>query len=403
MASVFFTGHMIDRPGRASPRFPPSLVPQIAQRIASELDAVGISDGFASGVCGGDLLFLEATLARGARAHLILPCAVEEFRADCVDVIPGADWGARFDRIVQQATTLEILGDQYASDNATASECCSRIMMGLARRCAAEQGGQALVLALWDGRPGDAVGGTHSAVQFALQQGLPVRWMKDLAPGGSADTTELKPLAGGTSSAIRHAGATAEAPQSICAAVFADAVGFSKLREREVPAFSRHYLSCAMQALQTQTIVPLVKNTWGDGLYLVFDSVRDAGRFALDFRDRIVSTNWAQLGLEHVSSVRIAAHAGPMYRIYDPVLGQWSYTGAHVTRAARLEPSTEPGRVFVSVAFAALAAAEGVSEFSCRAVGRRQLAKNFGEIAVYELVSAGASADGELSAAGETD
>jgi class 3 adenylate cyclase len=385
MASVFFTGHMIDRPGRATPRFPPSRVPPITRRIESEIAAAQISDGFASGVCGGDLLFLEATLARGARAHLILPCAVEEFRQDCVDVLPGGDWGARFDRVLQRATTVEILGDQYASDNATASDCCSRIMIGLARRAAAERGEDALVLALWDGRPGDALGGTHSAVQFALQQGLPVRWMKDLAPGGGAETAELKPLASGTTSAIHHVGQGAEAPQSICAAVFADAVGFSKLRERQVPAFARHYLGCAMQALQTQSIVPLVKNTWGDGLYLVFESVRDAGLFALDFRERIVSSEWTQLGVEHAMSVRIAGHAGPLYRIYDPVLGQWSYTGAHVTRAARLEPSTEPGRVFVSVAFAALAAAEGVREFTCQPVGRRQLAKNFGEIAVFEL------------------
>jgi class 3 adenylate cyclase len=385
-SSVFFTGHMIDRPGRASPRFPPSLEKQIAQRISGELETAGASDGFASAACGGDILFLEAIIARGGRAHITLPCKVESFRKDCVDVIPGADWPARFDHLLAAASTVEILGEQYASDNAMASECCSRIMAGLAERCATAKGEEPLVVALWDGRPGDAVGGTHSAVQFCIQHGFKIRLMMDLSPGGAAETRDVAPLAADTSSAIRHSTAINEAPQQICAVVFADAVGFSKLQEREVPKFVRYYLSCAMQALQLRRIVPLVKNTWGDGLYLVFESVREAGLFAVDLRDRVLSTDWRELGLSCAPNVRIGAHAGPLYRIYDPVIGQWSYVGSHVTRAARLEPSTEPGKVFASLAFVALAAAERVTEFTSNPVGRRQLVKGAGELSVFELM-----------------
>ena len=389
MSAVFFTGHMVDRPGRAVARFPQSWVPRLAQRIATEVAACKVSEGFASAACGGDILFLEATIAGGGRAHVTLPCKADEFRKDCVDVIPGADWAARFDRLLEKAASVEILGNQYASDNAAASECCNRIMIGLAARAALARGEQALVLALWDGRPGDAMGGTESAVQFSLQQGFPVRWMQDLSPGGASETREVPPLAPGTSSAIRHETALREAPQEIRAVVFADAVGFSKLGERDVPAFVRHYLGCAMQAMQAQAIVPLVKNTWGDGLYLVFESVRDAGVFALAFRDLIVATDWQRLGISQSPSVRIGAHAGPLYRIYDAVLGQWSYVGSHVTRTARLEPSVDPGKVFASLAFVALAAAERVSEFSSSAVGRRQLIKDAGELAVFELHAAG--------------
>jgi class 3 adenylate cyclase len=390
MSAVFFTGHMIDRPGRMTPRFPQSLLPHMEQRIAAELELVNVTAAFASGACGGDILFLEAALARGAQVHVTLPCGVTDFRRDCVDVTPGTDWGVRFDRILKAAASVEILGEQYASDNAVASECCNRIMIGLAERCASDRGERPLVLALWDGRPGDAVGGTHSAVEFCRQHGLTVRWMQDLAPGGGAETRELPDLAAGTSSAVRHDPLRGESPQHICAVVFADAVGFSKLREREVPAFVGQYLGCVMQALHTHSIVPLVKNTWGDGLYMVFGSVRDAGVFALDFRNRIVSTQWSRLGLTAAPNVRIGVHAGPLYRIYDPVLGQWSYVGSHVTRAARLEPSTDPGKVFASLAFVALAAAEGVTEFMCRPAGRRQLVKGAGEMAVFELAGGGA-------------
>jgi len=376
---------MIDRPGRASPRFPSSLTKQIAHRIAGELEIAHATDGFASAACGGDIIFLEAIIARGGRAHVTLPCAVDAFRKDCVDIIPGSDWVARFDHLLESANSVEILGEQYASDNAMASECCSRVMAGLAERCARQKGEEPLVIALWDGRPGDAAGGTHSCVQFCIQNGFRVRLMTDLAPGAMAETRELSPATTGTSSAIKHTTTMGEAPQQICAVVFADAVGFSRLQEREVPAFVRRYLGCAMQALQTHEIVPLVKNTWGDGIYLVFESVREAGLFAVDFRDRIVATDWRQLGFTCALSVRIGVHAGPLYRIYDPLIGQWSYTGSHVTRAARMEPSTDAGKVFASLAFVALAAAERVTEFLCLHAGRRTLVKNAGELSVFEL------------------
>lgn len=381
--SVFFTGHMVDRPGRIPPRFPMARAVEIGRRIAGELEILQATDGFAAATCGGDILFLEAMLARGGRIHVTLPCAAEDFRRDCVDLIPGTDWGARFDRILQQASSLEVLSQQYASDNAMASECCSRVMLGLAARLAAKKAEEPMVLALWDGRPGDAFGGTQSIIEFCIQHAFKIRWMTDLVPDATAQTRDL--AAAINTSPIRHATRTEEAPQQICAAVFADAVGFSKLRERDVPLFSRHYLAMAMDALRAHTLVPLVKNTWGDGLYLVFDSVRDAGLFALGFRDRIIATDWRQLGLAAAMSVRIGVHAGPLYRIYDPVIGHWSYTGAHVTRAARLEPSTDPGKVFATLAFVALAAAERASEFSCRSAGRRELVKGAGEFELFEL------------------
>jgi class 3 adenylate cyclase len=385
-STVFFTGHMIDRSNRALQRFPVSLIPHIGQRIATELETLGASDGFSSGACGGDILFLEAMLARGGRIHIVLPCSVQAFRHDCVDVIPGADWGARFDKLMAAASSVDVLGEEYASDNAMASECCSRIIAGLARLRAAQDSEQAVLLALWDGRPGDAFGGTQSFVQFCVQQGYCVRWMTDLVSGENDKTRELTPLKAGSSSAVQRQTAGVEAPQQICAAVFADAVGFSKLTERQIPLFATHYLDCAMRALQSAKAVPLAKNTWGDGLYLVFDSMREAGLFALDFRDNVLNVPWLTLGFKEKMSVRIGIHAGPVFRIYDPMFGQWTYTGSHVTRAARLEPSTDPGKAFGSLAFAALAAAERAAEFACRAAGRRALVKGAGEMRVYELV-----------------
>jgi len=87
-------------------------------------------------------------------------------------------------------------------------------------------------------------------------------------------------------------------------------------------------------------------------------------------------------------NLRIALHAGPVYQCVDPVTEQPSYTGTHVSRAARIEPITPPGQVYASQAFAALAAAQGVKEFTCDYVGQTPLAKGYGTFATYHVRSA---------------
>ena len=225
-------------------------------------------------------------------------------------------------------------------------------------------------------------------MDFCLRQGLPVISLEDVLPTRPVPSHNRWPSKPGTTSAIQHANSLPEGPQQICSAVFADVVGFSRLKERQIPAFFDLYLLSATQSLQSHRIVPLVKNTWGDGLYLAFESPRDAGLFALDFAHRIATCDWKPMGLDFVPSVRMGIHAGPLYRFYDPLIAQWSYTGSHVTRAARLEPVSEPGKVIATQAFLALAAAEGVREFCGRPLGRRQLLKGAGEVILFELLTA---------------
>jgi class 3 adenylate cyclase len=65
------------------------------------------------------------------------------------------------------------------------------------------------------------------------------------------------------------------------------------------------------------------------------------------------------------------------------VTGQLNYFGAHVSRAARIEPITPPGQVYASGAFAALARADDVRDFRCDYVGRTPLAKAYGALPMY--------------------
>jgi class 3 adenylate cyclase len=92
-----------------------------------------------------------------------------------------------------------------------------------------------------------------------------------------------------------------------------------------------------------------------------------------------------ELGLPRQLSIRIGVHAGPVYVNFDPVVREISFTGAHVSRAARIEPITHEGEVFASEEFAALAAADQSKGFSCDLVGTTALAKSYGLFRVYSL------------------
>ena len=179
--------------------------------------------------------------------------------------------------------------------------------------------------------------------------------------------------------------ASSEFAPEIRALLFADAEGFSKLTDEEVPLFAQHFLGLAGRLAAESAHRPLTKNTWGDGLYFVFANVRDAGQFALDLRDVVRNTDWSKHGLPPLS-LRIGLHAGPVYSCCDPVTQHTTYIGANVSRAARIEPITPTGQVYASQTFAALAAAEGVKEFRCDYVGQTSMAKKYGTFPTYVVL-----------------
>jgi class 3 adenylate cyclase len=256
-------------------------------------------------------------------------------------------------------------------------------------------------LAVWDQRPGDGPGGTASAVEHWHKLGLDVQVIdvaQMLKRSGvrvrSAAEERPKEKKKNTVAASAHPsplrkgeGTPHSLPTRIMAMLFADAVNFSKLTEQQIPLFLKHFLGAIGRLISTSPHAPSIKNTWGDGLYFVFADVRDAGLFALELCELMVSTDWSRRGLPKAISLRIALHAGPVYACVDPVTEQPSYTGTHVSRAARIEPITPPGQVYSSQGFAALAAAQGVKEFTCDYVGQTPLAKGYGTFATYHVRS----------------
>ena len=378
---VVFAGHMVDRDDRTEPRFPPRLESMVKEAIRQRLTKLNAGIGYASGACGSDILFHEVMLEMKGESYVILPYEKERFIQDSVEIVRGSDWGKRLEKIIAQAIETQEVSRQRQSNN-VAYEFANLVLHGLASVRAEQLETKLVPVAVWDGKSGTGLGGTAGTVERWQRIGLNVEII-DLEEILRCECPGLSVSAASPTPASNPA--TSEFAPEIRALLFADAEGFSKLTDEEVPLFAQHFLGLAGRLSAESPHRPLTKNTWGDGLYFVFANVRDAGQFALDLRDVVRDTDWSKHGLP-VLSLRIGLHAGPVYSCCDPVTQHTTYIGANVSRAARIEPITPTGQVYASQTFAALAAAEGVREFRCDYVGQTPMAKKYGTFPTYVVL-----------------
>jgi class 3 adenylate cyclase len=299
-----------------------------------------------------------------------------------VDIVPGADWRGRCERVLEQAAQVTVCSDRPHAATHVAYEYSNLMLRGLGMIRAQQLDTRVIPIVVWDGKVGDGPGGTASMVRewtkrgFQVEQIDPAELLREqivirhAALGPAIETPETNPVEGFV--------------PSVKTLLFADAHGFSKLTESEVPLFVTHFLGMVGELTDSSDYAPIGKNTWGDGLYFVFANVRDAGLFALQLCDRIEKTDWSERGLGELK-LRVGLHAGPVYACLDPVTKRMNYVGAHVSRAARIEPVTPLGKVYASEPFAALAADEGVREFACDYVGQVAMAKSFGTFPTFAV------------------
>ena len=380
---VVFTGHMIDRPDRDTPRFPPHMEQEIKNAIGQRLEKVNAGFGYASMACGSDILFHEAMLERGGECHVVLPYEKHFFVEDSVNIAGNPEWAARCDSVMARAAQV--------MEASKRSQICGRVsymfanlmLHGLACVNAEQLETKLVPMAVWDGLPGDGPDGTAGTVDRWRSLGLQVEIIELRETASWRSPLAATRVAVSTGTVPEDSPTTPPAFASeIRALLFADAHGFSELTDEQVPLFVQHFLGMAGRLAFSSAHQPLMKNTWGDGLYFVFSNVHDAGQFALNLRDGVCCTDWRSKGLPSLN-LRIGLHAGPVYACTDPVTLRSNYIGAHVSRAARIEPITPTGQVYASQSFAALAAAEGVKDFRCDYVGQTPMAKKYGVFPTY--------------------
>jgi class 3 adenylate cyclase len=171
--------------------------------------------------------------------------------------------------------------------------------------------------------------------------------------------------------------------------LFGDIHGFSKLTDAQLPLFTAKIMGTLGEVARRHGKDIAFINTWGDGIFIVF---RDAGRAAccaLDMQDAINAIDLVGSGLPETLKLRLGGHLGPVYELDDPVTIRANYYGAHVSRAARIEPITPEGCVYVTETFAAVLALYNADDFSCDYVGITEMAKHYGNLRMFLLRRAG--------------
>ena len=174
---ILFSGHMIDAPGRAKPRFPPSLEPRCAHAIREKLRELGAASGdlgISSAACGGDILFGEAALERSVPLRIYLPFEEETFLEKSVE-FADSDWSARYRAMVSLAAVF-IARRELAPlpEGEDPYERTNLWMLAEARRIA---GDKLTFVCLWDGEAGDGPGGTKHMMSAVRESGGTVHWI----------------------------------------------------------------------------------------------------------------------------------------------------------------------------------------------------------------------------------
>jgi class 3 adenylate cyclase len=375
---LVFTGHMIDRPERPTPRFPAAAEPAVREAIRSRLAAMRPVAAYGSAACGADILCLELARELGAETHIVLPFPAAEFRHASVD-FTGGDWGERFERVVAVADSVTITSDHQARGSVATFEYANLILTGMGALRAQFLDTDLRALAVRSPSAPGLPGGAASLVALWQAQGLAVEHVHPPDALAALAPVRVPPPAGSAAliaPLVRH---------EIRALLFADAVGFSQLSEDQIPAFIGGFLE-AVAGLNRRTEHRFEHvETSGDGLYMVFADVGDACRYALELSALVRDFDRLACGLPPGFDLRIALHCGPVHCARDPITGGKLYTGPHTSRAARIEPVTPPGQVYASSAFAAVAAARAMRGTAMNYVGRIPLPKGHGTLGLYCL------------------
>jgi len=178
---LLFTGHMIDTEKREVPRFPNKAETiaaarrAIAEAVADEQKtAGGIAYGIAGCASGGDILFHQVCAEMGIPTRIFLAMPRDLYVQ--ASVAPaGPEWVESFNKLINSHPP-RVLGESkelpaWLQDKPDYN-IWQRNNLWTLHNAFADAGGENVTLiALWDGKAGDGLGGTADMVQKARDRG----------------------------------------------------------------------------------------------------------------------------------------------------------------------------------------------------------------------------------------
>lgn len=375
---VFFSGHLLDSEDRVEPRFPGQRVEEVKARFRQYLDSRNIRFAYSSAAAGGDLLFLETALELNAEVHVILPFGVAAFRDASVRPY-GESWLHRFDRVLEQAKSLTVLGEDVADLHTSAFDFANRM---LAARSSAQ--GKLLDmpvqgLALWNRRQGDGGGGTADSVHYWSRARLPVYVIHPLDASKDGDhEAQFSPPE--RAFPVIHSANPDGVTTVLGHICYLSIDGYGNLREREYPAFFR-MMGAVAELLVEQNWYP-ARYGFGNQYVFVWESLRDAAVASVAMMELLERERDAQgCKLEF----RMLMNSAPLQLMVNPLLNQYTHEGVSIARLGRISSRLSPGSVFATEYFADLLALERVREVSAVYRGNTGMSEQDGRQRVYQL------------------
>jgi hypothetical protein len=181
---LLFSGHMIDDDERKEPRFPSGMEDVATAAIVAAVDElpVGPDDlGITEGACGGDLLFAEALLARGASLELRLPFReplfIEKSVAYPKNTPPPDRWLERFRAVRNHERVIVRPMPDERKPLPQAKSPYEQCNLWMLRDALAFRADRVRFLCLWDGEEADKRGGTAHMMESIRQAGGKAIWL----------------------------------------------------------------------------------------------------------------------------------------------------------------------------------------------------------------------------------
>lgn len=357
---LHYTGHM-PKPGQDDP----AIEGLIAATLDATIAARHVGMAFGGLAAGLDILAAEALLRAGVTPTVVLPCDAEAYEAD--SVLPaGERWVPRFRAALEKVRVIQLDERPFPGDDLHLAMAARRAM-GLARLHARHRDGEAIQVAAWDQVPSLGAAGTGADVSAWTGAGgnsIFLGW-----PWPRNGTTAAHP----------------EPQRTPMAVLFGDLPRFSQLDDLGFAKFYEGAWTAVGAALDRYPST--YRNAWGDAVQITFNEVTIAAACAFDMRAALE-------GQEPPIHPRLALDFGPMLPVYDAVQRAHKTSGRAMTRAARIEPVTPPGRIFATEAFACeVALLPPGAGLACDYAGRIPTAKSFGSLPLYALRRAGFEED----------
>lgn len=149
MSTVLLAGRRPDPEDADAARFPIGNALVVRERIRALVSERQPARIVCSAACGADLLALDIAGDLGIERHVVLPFAVQAFRASSVADRPG-EWGVLFDRIIRE---VEASGSLTVLDEAAGSDEAYAAVNGRLLNIASRASGPLLAVAVWEGKP----------------------------------------------------------------------------------------------------------------------------------------------------------------------------------------------------------------------------------------------------------